>query len=92
MTVLISFAAFLLYGVVCDFPPSESETTSERIFAIASAIISWPVIALTQVLPENTAGILALPILILPGLFWAAFTEVLMIAKMHAGSKNWPRG
>lgn len=78
LAVLISVLAFLLYGVVNDFPPFESETVLQRVQVIASGILSWPVILLAPMVPDHAAGIVAVPLLLLPGLFWAAFAEIFL--------------
>jgi hypothetical protein len=78
LSMLVSFGGFLLWAIVCDFPPFQSETLPERLSAIASAIISWPVILAISALPEAAAKILALPALILSGLFWAVLVELLI--------------
>jgi hypothetical protein len=85
LAVLISFAAFLLFAVTSDFPPYESETILRRICVITSGILSWPVVVLAPMLPDYTPGIVALPLFSLPGLFWAALTEIFLATK-HARS------
>ena len=78
LTVIAAFGGFLLYAFVCDFPPFESETLPERFCAVASAVVSWPVIVVARDVPDSTAGILALPAFVLSGLFWAALIELLV--------------
>jgi hypothetical protein len=79
--VLVSFGAFLLFAWVSDFPPFESETGMERCAAIASGVLSWPVLAIARVLPEHGPEVLALSLFILPGVFWAVVVEALFIAR-----------
>ena len=81
VAILVSFGAYLLFACVCDLPPYESETGLERLCAITSGLLSWPVLALARVLPDDTPGVLMVPVFALPGVFWAALFETFLIAK-----------
>ena len=81
VAILVSFGALLLFAIACDLPPYESETGPQRLCAIASGILSWPILALARVLPDHAPGILVVPIFVLPGVFWAALFETFLIAK-----------
>jgi len=81
VAILVSFGAYLLFAFACDLPPYESETGPERLCAITSGILSWPVLALARLLPDHTPGILMVPVFVLPGVFWAAVFESFLIAK-----------
>lgn len=79
MTVFISFGAFLLFVGTADWPPFERETVVQRLIIVLCSVISWPVFLVARIVPENTPDILALPVFILPGLFWASVVELILL-------------
>jgi hypothetical protein len=90
LTILFSFASFLLWVFVCDFPEFQSETLQQRVWRITSTVISWPIVVvlfLASVLPGKAAvtaaAVLAVPAFISSGLFWAFLVELIIARRLR---------